>query len=65
MATQRKEKYVLCNWFNYELTGQYSLSCYVLHTNNYFLQKNFVETLHYIRQNILHTLRLESFVYSL
>jgi len=62
MDTQSKEKYFLCNWFNYELTGQHSLSCYVLHTNNYFLRKNFVETLNYIRQNILHTLRLASFV---
>lgn len=36
MVTQSKEKYFLCNWFNYELTGHYSLSCYALHTNNYF-----------------------------
>jgi len=39
MVTQSKETYFLCNWFNYELTGRYSLSCYVLHTNNYFFAK--------------------------
>lgn len=69
MVTQSKENYFLCNWFNYELTGHHSLSCYMLHTNNYFFEKELCRnselyTTKYFTYASISKLRIQSMKFS-
>ena len=60
---KRRTFYVIGLITNLLVGTHFHVMCYIQII--IFLLKNFVETLNYIRQNILNTLRLASFIYSL